>query len=53
MKQNFKLLLHHLPNLYLMFILKFLKLQNLMCKKDTNQQHANSAIIIIMFIKAC
>ena len=36
-----------------MFILKFLKTQNLMCKNDTNQQHINSAIIIIMFIEAC
>ena len=39
--------------LHLMFTLKFLKIQNLMCKKNTNKQHANSAIIIIMFIEAC
>ena len=38
---------------HLMFTLKFLKIQNLFCKKDINQQDANSAIIIIMFIEAC
>ena len=34
-----------------MFTLKFLQIQNLMCKKDANQQHANSAIIITFLIE--
>ena len=39
--------------LHLMFTLKILKIQNLMCKIYANEQHANSAIIISMFIEAC
>ena len=39
--------------LHLMITLKSVKIQNLMCKKYANQQHANFAIIIITFIGAC
>ena len=39
--------------LHVMFPLKILKILNSMCKKCTNQKHANVSIIIIMFIKAC
>ena len=39
--------------LHLMFSLKILKSRNSICKVYTNQPHAYTAKIIIMFIKAC